>query len=121
MSLEELTDTFNQRKILFEGYQTELLRKLYSRMKRGVEIRTDDMLRMSEGTDQDLSKLFVKIPQVEDVKIEVQNALEELDYADDFTVKAIFGDYGHGKSQCAHLTMLEVLRFNDHKQDYTTN
>ncbi len=110
MPYTELENAYNMRKQVFNSrYPLELVNKLYSRMKRGVEVRASDLLKYDDNAPIKFADLFVGIPQVQEVINDIGEAFEEVEAGGEFFVKAVYGDFGHGKSQTAHLSIANIM------------
>jgi len=98
-----------------QKFERQLLTKVYSLMKRGVEIRIED-IEKAEESKTSLTELFITIPQVTEVVDAVEDGLADLETMQITTIKVVYGDYGHGKSQTAQIALEKIVK-QDHEAD----
>lgn len=117
MSLESFISFYRQRNQFFEQwYDNKLLKKAYIKLRKGSEIRIDDITRFQSDIQSTMNDIFIDVPQVELVKSTVQSALDDVAVTMETDIRIVYGDYGHGKSQTAHLLVEELQASNNHKQ-----
>jgi hypothetical protein len=78
-------------------------------MKRGIEVRMED-LQKTENLKTSLTEIFITIPQVTEVINSVEDGLLDLEGMSITTVKIVYGDYGHGKSQTAQIAIEKITQ-----------
>ncbi|MCE7734332.1 MAG: hypothetical protein GPJ54_05585 [Candidatus Heimdallarchaeota archaeon] len=118
MSFSDFNIYFNQRSKFYErGFDKKDLRRIYNKLLKGKEIK---LLQEKEilKTGNSLNEIFIEIPQVETVKKALKEALTDIEMIGEGTVRIVYGDYGHGKSQTAHMVLEDIIRNRRNERVY---
>ncbi|MDH5403894.1 MAG: hypothetical protein OEZ01_03525 [Candidatus Heimdallarchaeota archaeon] len=108
MTLEKFVDTYNERRDFYENYPFQaLLKKTYLKFRKGSEVRFQDVSKFEENSTI-MSDVLINVPQIQLVKDRIKQSLQTVLETREADVRIVYGDYGHGKSQTAHLLVEEL-------------
>lgn len=117
MSFQQFQDYYKDRRQFFQGYEHDaLLKKAYIKLRKGSEIRFQDVDKFTSHESSTLGKILIDVPQIMVVKDRVFKSLETVEAAQEADVCIVYGDYGHGKSQTAHVLLESLNAENKEKR-----
>jgi len=106
VNYELIKQEYNIRKKKYSHLNiSSVVSKAYSRFKRGVEIRWEDILNYSrrKGQNPILNELLIELPQIKMVKNKVYELISNVETSNEMGIQVIYGEYGQGKSQIAQI------------------
>lgn len=104
---------YSERKEFFKReFEKELWTKAYIKLKKGSEIRVQDLDKIYRTKKKPISEILIDVPQVRISKEKINKALKNVKISNEGDIRIVYGDFGHGKSQTANL-IVESIRSNN--------